>query len=261
MYNALTFGKALLSYERYIILILECGSGSSKQIRSVAVHIVDLEFKVTGKTIPADHGYVLYSALSKHIPALHPHEADREPAHALWRCLGVHPVNGRLCGDRKIALGDASRLRVRLPAEMIQDWMPLAGKTLDIDGHAVHVGMPMAKALLPLPTLRSRLVTIKGYQEPEAFLEAAKKQAAALGIHGEVMLVPVAKAVSAEGNSTTIEDRCPYIRRTIRISNKEIVGYALRVTNLTAAESLDLQEQGIGGRRRFGCGIFVPDKN
>jgi len=30
------------------------------------------------------------------------------------------------------------------------------------------------------------------------------------------------------------------------------------VQGLDADESLKLQEHGIGGRRRFGCGIFVP---
>jgi len=30
------------------------------------------------------------------------------------------------------------------------------------------------------------------------------------------------------------------------------------ITNLTAEESLTLQEQGLGGRRRMGCGVFVP---
>lgn len=225
------------------------------------MHIVDLEFTITGNTIPADHGYALYSAISKQIPSLHPPEEEREPKAAVWRSLGVHPINGRLCGDRKIALGASSRLRVRLPAETIQNWMPLAGKTLDIDGALIHVGLPAAKALQPLPVLRSRLVTIKGFQDPEPFLEAAKRQAASLNIQGEVMLVPIGKAVSAEGHFTDLENRCPFIRRTIRIDGREIVGFAVRVTGLTAGESLDLQEQGLGGRRRFGCGIFVPERN
>ena len=42
--------------------------------------------------------------------------------------------------------------------------------------------------------------------------------------------------------------------------DKEIVGFALRVEELTAEESIRLQEKGIGGRRRFGCGIFVPER-
>lgn len=47
------------------------------------------------------------------------------------------------------------------------------------------------------------------------------------------------------------------IRRTLRIRDKTVVGYALAVTELTADESIRLQEAGVGGRRRFGCGLFV----
>ena len=32
----------------------------------------------------------------------------------------------------------------------------------------------------------------------------------------------------------------------------------MRVVGVTVDESLILQENGLGGRRRFGCGIFAP---
>ena len=44
----------------------------------------------------------------------------------------------------------------------------------------------------------------------------------------------------------------------IQIKDKSIVGYALRVVGLTAEESIRLQETGLGGRRRMGCGVFLP---
>ena len=37
-----------------------------------------------------------------------------------------------------------------------------------------------------------------------------------------------------------------------------MIGYALRVFGLTAEESIRLQEEGLGGRRRMGCGVFLP---
>ena len=36
------------------------------------------------------------------------------------------------------------------------------------------------------------------------------------------------------------------------------MGYAVHIGGLNAAESLRLQEQGLGGRRKMGCGVFVP---
>jgi CRISPR-associated protein Cas6 len=44
----------------------------------------------------------------------------------------------------------------------------------------------------------------------------------------------------------------------MRIKDKKLVGYALRVTGLTAEESIRLEEEGLGGRRRMGCGVLVP---
>jgi CRISPR-associated protein Cas6 len=47
-------------------------------------------------------------------------------------------------------------------------------------------------------------------------------------------------------------------RRTLRIKDKEVVGYEVKLEGLTVAESLNIQEQGLGGRRHMGCGVFVP---
>jgi len=37
----------------------------------------------------------------------------------------------------------------------------------------------------------------------------------------------------------------------------EIVGYELIIQGLTAEESITVQEQGLGGKRHMGCGVFV----
>jgi CRISPR-associated protein Cas6 len=44
----------------------------------------------------------------------------------------------------------------------------------------------------------------------------------------------------------------------IRISKQKIIGYAMVVSELTADESIRLQEVGLGGRTRMGCGFFLP---
>ena len=40
----------------------------------------------------------------------------------------------------------------------------------------------------------------------------------------------------------------------MRIRDKRVVGYAVLATGLTVEESIRLQEHGLGGRRRMGCG-------
>jgi hypothetical protein len=42
----------------------------------------------------------------------------------------------------------------------------------------------------------------------------------------------------------------------VAIDDRKVVGFSLRVTGLTPEQSIKVQEQGIGGRRRMGCGLF-----
>jgi len=211
--------------------------------------VVDLAFRLTGDKIPADHGYALLAAISRLIPAVH---GDTT--------IGIHPVQGRHVGHRLLALTDRSRLVFRLDSDRIGEILPLAGQQLDLDGHRIRVGVPETRALRPAPHLRSRLVVIKGFIEPEPFLQAVQRQLSELGIRATPGL-PVRRAsASVEGRTLDNARRCPYIRRTIRIRDKQVVGYAVDVTDLTAEESIVLQERGLGGRRRFGCGIFVAFK-
>ena len=207
--------------------------------------VVDLVFGVRGETIPADHGYSLFGALSREWPGMHGDEG-----------IGVHPINGRLAGERRLALTPASRLTLRLPMARVAEALRLAGKRLELDGARIAVGVPTVYPLRPATTLVSRLVVIRGFMEPEPFLEAARRQAGELGIGGQPMLVARRSAEAAEG--LTANAAGEPIRRTLRVRDKTVVGFALAVTELSADESILVQEAGIGGRRRFGCGVFVP---
>ena len=187
---------------------------------------VDLAFRLNGNTVPVDHGYALYAALSRLVPEVH----DAKE-------VGVQPIRGVYGGDGTLHLAAFSRLILRLPDDQIRPYLKLAGKKLEVDGHPLRVGVPEVRALRPAASLRARLVTIKGFMEEGPFLEAAKRQLQSLGVAGEVLLGE---------------------RRTFRVKEKQVVGFEVAVTGLTAEESLTLQEQGLGGRRRMGCGVFVP---
>jgi CRISPR-associated protein Cas6 len=207
--------------------------------------VVDLDLPVRGDTIPADHGYAFFAAICRVLPSLH---ADTS--------VGIHPVRGRLVGHRQLALTPDSRLTLRLPASRIAEALPLAGQRLDLDGAQLALGLPSIRPLVPATTLASRLVVIKGFTEPGPFLEAARRQADALGLGARLALVARANDGSLEG--VTSRDAGEPIRRTLRIRDKTVVGFALAVAELTAEESILVQETGIGGRRRFGCGLFSP---
>ena len=106
--------------------------------------IVDVKFKLQGTCIPADHGYHLFSAISKIIPEIHDNEET-----------GVHPVSGQLNGKRLIRLTDKSFLTIRIDAEKIKNILPLAGKTLRIGEHQLTVGVPNTNILIPSARLYS----------------------------------------------------------------------------------------------------------
>jgi CRISPR-associated protein Cas6 len=145
---------------------------------------------------------------------------------------------------------------LRLPVMDIGLAIPLAGQTLEIAGSPISLGFPTSYPLRPAPSLISSLVTIRGFQEPSSFLEAVQRQLDAAGIRGRAGLPIRRSAQAAEGRSRAEPESI--IRRTIRIRGKEIVGFPVRIDELTADESLTLQEIGVGGRRRLGCGLFVP---
>ena len=210
--------------------------------------VVDLQFRIVGTVVPADHGYHLFSAISELIPGLHNHAE-----------AGLHPISGRLAGNRCLAITEESLLTIRLPSSLVALVLPLAGKTLRIGEHEIQVGVPRTRALVPSARLYSRLVVIKGFMEPEPFLEAARRQLQDMAIKGKPCLIEQPQIAEANyGRQTGTRSR--YLRRTIKIHDKEVVGFALRVEELTGEESIRLQENGICGRRRFGCGIFLPER-
>jgi CRISPR-associated protein Cas6 len=147
-------------------------------------------------------------------------------------------------------LCEFSRLTIRVAPERIAELLTLAGKQVNIAGKAICIGVPQVYALVPATALRSRLVTIKvsGNRneshppDEAAFLAAARRQLDELHVSPEAQL--------AAGK-----------RRTLRIKDKEVVGYEVLVSALSAEESIGLQSTGLGGRRHMGCGIFTPLAN
>ncbi|HTW90882.1 MAG TPA: type I-MYXAN CRISPR-associated protein Cas6/Cmx6 [bacterium] len=213
---------------------------------------IDIGFRLTGREIPADHSYALYGAVSRHVPWTH--DSAQET-------LGIHPINGLLAGNRLLHLTPSSRLTFRLDSDHVRELLPLAGEELDLDGYKLRVGVPTTYLLKPAATLRSRLVTFKHRMDPESFLAKAQEEFSRLGIMGTPGLIRRSGTKSLEGRKEMTADRSPSIRRTLRIHDKEVVGFAMEVSGLSADDSLRLQEHGLGGRRRFGCGIFVPTRH
>ncbi len=200
---------------------------------------VDLRFPVRGATIPRDHGYQLYGAISRAVPDVH--GAD-------W--VGVHTIAARLAGPDMLSLQPQGALRLRTPIARIQQLLRLAGQQLDIGGHTVSVGAPSIHVLEPADVLDASLVVIKltgGVKEEGSAFDVERFRAR--------FLAEAERQLQRHGIAGTIEIRG---RRSLRVGGRRVIGHALRVGGLSAEHSLLLQVVGLGGKRTMGCGIFRP---
>jgi CRISPR-associated protein Cas6 len=200
--------------------------------------IVELVFPVSGSTLPTDHNYPLYATLSHIVEAFHSEES----------VLRFAPITGVASPNGQLQLGPHSCLRVRLPDDQIRLALPLAGKKIVVADASVRLGVPAVRTLVPAPMVVARLVTFKNAETPEQLLATARIKLAELGVTGEPSL-----PIHLEGERAGEPKR-----RVIRIKDVTIVGYSLLVSELSATDSILLQERGLGGRTQMGCGYFTP---
>jgi CRISPR-associated protein Cas6 len=203
------------------------------------MNIIDLLFPVVGSCVRTDHAYAQLAAFCHLLPRLHDGTIP----------VSIAPISGQYIGDGLLQINPKySRLRARLPLQHVPDILPLAGKSFQIMGQRIHLGVPQIRALAPASALFARTVTIKHATEVPAFIAAARKQLDALNVGGQLEI--------PSGSSGTHEGE-PH-RHVMRIKETRIVCFSLLVRDLNPDESLRLQELGLGGRRRMGGGLFVP---
>jgi CRISPR-associated protein Cas6 len=185
---------------------------------------VDLSFRVAGQTLPVDHGFALYGALSNLLPILH---EDQE--------VGVKLIRGRYVGNGMLDISPFSELVFRLPLVRAPQYIRLAGRSLDVLGNALRVGISRTNALIPSVALFAQLVTTKNGNDQSRFETEIRNQMEKLEVRGRPTIGK---------------------RRTFQVHGKQVVAYSLLMSELTAAESVALQEHGLGGRQKMGCGFF-----
>lgn len=187
---------------------------------------IDVVFPASGGPVPLDHGYALFGALAGHLGDLHGAE---------W--LAVAPLHGVPRGEGMIALRSGhGALRLRIAPERIANVLSLAGASLDVRGASVLLGASREYVLKPAPTLSARAVVIKGFMEEAPMREAVERQLTALNVRARVEVKR---------------------RRVLTIAGKRVVGFGVVLYELDADASLRVQYAGVGGRQRFGCGVFT----
>ena len=212
------------------------------------MNFLEIQFALRGKTLPADHGYALYSAVKKLLQETEDESLPKDLPSEVHLCSipGIPDRAGM------IYLNRGSRFRVRCPSEQMQTWYRfLQNQDFDIRGHLIRLVQPRITLPEASDTLASRLVTFKldaidHAEVPRYFLESCQKGLERLEIKGQAFIPS-----DADGDLA---------RRTIQVKDKKIVGYGVIVEGLNQEDSLKLQWHGLGGRQHFGCGWFYPAK-
>ena len=202
--------------------------------------IVDLSYVVKCKCLPLEHMQELYESLSKVLPQL---KDDK--------FAGIHPINGSESGNgwersndpnELIYLSRRQKMTIRISKDYLQDAENLVGKTIKIAGYEVELGKISIKKLSDLPTTFCRSIMIDGRMDEDDFLQWAFNELKSLDI--------------------TVKKMMAGKERVVQLPNGgERVTRSLMVAELTQAESVRLQQHGLGKGRKLGCGIFLPQKD
>ena len=199
--------------------------------------VFDLVFKVRGASLDIDHAFALSSALQGLI------------SEDICTRIGVHGV--RMAGsgngwnrpehsDAALPLSRRTRLAIRVHREDSEAVGQIMDRALQIGHQEVLLGSYVERKLSTIGTLYARAVCCDREQSEADFMTEVANLLRQLNIKVSKMIC----------------GRCG----EIRTAGESIFIRALMVADLDPAESVILQQQGLGAERLLGCGLFVPHK-
>lgn len=202
--------------------------------------VIDLSYIVKCKCLPLEHMHELYDSLSKVLPQL----IDDKFA-------GIHPINGSESGNgwerssdpnALIYLSRRQKLSIRISKDYLQDAENLVGQTINVAGYGVELGKTSIKKLSDLPTTFCRSIMVDSRMDEDDFLQWAFNELKSLDITVNKMMAGKERVVELS-------------------TGGERITRSLMVAELKQAESIRLQQHGLGEGRKLGCGIFLPQKD
>lgn len=206
----------------------------------VSDDIVDVFFNIKCKCLPLEHMHELSTSLYGVLPWL-----ENESLAGILPIAGSESGNGwERSNDPNelIYLSRRQKMMMRLPKERLKDAEYLVGKTINVAGNDLEIGKSSIKKLSDLPTAFCRSIMINEQMEENDFLQWAFDEL-------KNMDITVKKMMAGK-------------ERIIKLPNeKERFTRSLMVAELEKAESVRLQQHGMGEGRKLGCGIFLPQKD
>lgn len=200
--------------------------------------VVDICFKLDCQYLPVDHAAALHKAIDNALPWF-----AKDPLSGLHLVYVAGSQNGWLRPqepDALLYLSRRTRLTIRVAQNRVEEALPLTGQVLDIAGNPMKIGEASKKPVTANDTLLSRHVITRNEDDENRFLQNCAAQLKELGIRFKKLLP--GKQVNLRGPEDIIKTR------------------SLMVADLPPRDSLILQEQGLGEKQTYGCGLFIHQK-
>lgn len=195
--------------------------------------IQDLAFNIHSKILPMDHAYPLAQAVLQHLPWL------EEVGGGIFD-ISVSDGNGwEQNKDGFYYPSRRSKLILRLPKTHLDQALSLVGQTLSLGDYEVKVVKALKPKLLSdMPVVFAKGVVCKADMSENDFLQQCYQELQDLGIQVKKMLAG--------------------LESTLQTDQGLIHAKSLMIADLGKAESVHIQEVGLGPFRTLGCGLFLP---
>lgn len=198
--------------------------------------IQDLAFNIHSKILPIDHAYLLSQAVLEHLPWL------EEVGGGIFD-ISVSDGNGwEQNKDGFYYPSKRSKLILRLPKTHLDQALVLVDKTLLLGDYEVKVVKALKPKLLSdMPVVFAKGVVCNENMSENDFLQQCYEALSDLDIKVKKMLAG--------------------LDHTLQTDQGAVYTKSLMIADLGKAESVRIQEQGLGPLRTLGCGLFLPHKD
>ena len=200
--------------------------------------MTDLSFSVDCKELPYDHAYELSSEILNLVP-----EIKNDKRNAIQTLHGPMSGNGWVRPDSEnIPLSKRAKLIIRINKNQLNDIKNnIEGKEISLFGNTLKIGRSKVKNFLVVKDLFCRFVMSDHKTSEDDFLNIIQNELRGLNIN-------IRKALCGRSMVISFGEKTLYTR-------------SLMIADLSKEDSLKLQEEGVGDKKLYGCGIFLPHKS
>ena len=196
--------------------------------------VIDLVFKVKGKSIDVDHAWNLAVALQSTL------------GEKTCSQLGIFPIltgqsgNGWFKPEDQVFLSRRAQLAIRLHRDLLDETKQLIGQSIDVGEHQIELGDTHERALSTHDTVFSRGISCDPGQDEADFMNDIAERLQKMGVPVRKMLCGKDSQVKSADDSITVR--------------------SVMIADLKPEHSVLLQRRGLGRQQHLGLGLFIPHK-